>query len=259
MVIKAINESRWKGFTLVELLVVIAIIGALVATRSGEFTIKIVGIIQQSAQRPMLGVQRGAGPMPMRGLAMAALYVPMALAERISGSGARISYVNMVLKEGSDPEQFCMKWSRRLAASTPPALLANLKDVKTGMEAGFSAQNAKRQAYSATGLSLLASLFIIFTTLSMGVNERIRQLAMLRAVAITRGQVACLIVTESLVLAFLGWAGGLVAGWGLLKIMSKLKPELFTNGASLGAWCVILSGLCAFGGALAASILPAWR
>ena len=68
---------------------------------------------------------------------------------------------------------------------------------------------------------LLASLFIIFTTLSMGVNERIRQLAMMRAVAMTRAQVAGLIIAESLVLALIGWAGGLAAGWGLLKIMTR--------------------------------------
>ncbi len=229
-----------------------------VETRSGEFRVKIIGIINQAAQMPALG-PRGSSPGPMRGPAMAALYVPMALAEKISGTPGQVSFLNVVLKEGVDAEKFAKKWLQRLAESKPPAILANLKDVKSGMEEGFSAQNAKRQAYSATGLSLLASLFIIFTTLSMGVNERIRQMAMMRAVAMTRGQVASLIIAESLVLALLGWLGGLAAGWGLLEIMTRVKPELFINGASLGLWCVVLSGICAFGGALAASILPAWR
>jgi putative ABC transport system permease protein len=229
-----------------------------VTTRMGEFRVKIVGIISQAAQQPTLG-QRGSGPGPMRGPAMAALYVPMALAEKISGTTGQISFVNVVLKEGVDPQKFIKKWTRPLAKAKPPALMVDLRDVKTGMEEGFSASRARNQAYSATGLSLMASLFIIFTTLSMGVNERIRQLAMMRAVAMTRAQVAGLIIVESLVLALLGWAGGLAAGWGLLKIMTYIKPELFLNGASLGVWCVILSGLCAFGGALAASILPAWR
>ena len=130
---------------------------------------------------------------------MAALYVPLALAEKISGTPGQISFVNVVLKEGIDADKFAKKWSRPLAEAKPPALLANLKDVKTGMEEGMSAQNARNQAYSATGLSLVASLFIIFSTLSMGVNERIRQLAMMRAVAMTRAQVAGLIITESLV------------------------------------------------------------
>jgi putative ABC transport system permease protein len=229
-----------------------------VTIQAGEFRLKIIGIINQASQQPSLG-PRGSGSGPMRGPAMAALYVPLALAEKISGTPGRISFVNVVLKEGIDADKFTKKWSQRLAEAKPPALLANLKDVKTGMEEGMSAQNARNQAYSATGLSLMASLFIIFSTLSMGVNERIRQLAIMRAVAMTRAQVAGLIIAESLVLALIGWAGGLAAGWGLLKIMTYFKPELFINGASLGFWCVVLSGICAFGGALAASVLPAWR
>jgi putative ABC transport system permease protein len=229
-----------------------------VKTPCGEFRVKIIGIIKHATQMPSLGA-RGSSPGPMRGPAMTALYLPMASAEKISGNSGQISFVNVVLKEGVDAEKFIKKWSTRLAEAKPPALLANLKDVKTGLEEGVSAQNVRKQAYSATGLSLLASLFIIFTTLSMGVNERIRQLAMMRAVAMTRTQVASLIIVESLVMACIGWAGGLVAGWGLLRIMTYIKPELFVNGASLGLWCVVFSGICAFGGALAASILPAWR
>ncbi|HEX2972023.1 MAG TPA: ABC transporter permease, partial [Tepidisphaeraceae bacterium] len=81
----------------------------------------------------------------------------------------------------------------------------------------------------------------------------------LRAVALTRLQVALLIAAESLVLAIIGWGGGLAAGWGLLGIMRWVKPELFGGGASLGRWCVLLSGACAFGGAIVASVIPAWR
>ncbi len=114
-------------------------------------------------------------------------------------------------------------------------------------------------------MSLLAALFIIFTTLSMGVSERVRQFAIMRAVGLTRFQVARVIAAESLVLALIGWAGGLIAGWGLLAVVSHAKPELFghhvplVGGASLGGWCVLLTGVAALGGALAASILPAWQ
>jgi putative ABC transport system permease protein len=231
-----------------------------VTTQAGEFRVKIIGIVNSmsSAQQPSLG-QRSSGGGAMRGPASAALYVPMAAAEKISGTNGQITFVSIVLKEGTNADNFAKKWEKQLAESNPPALMANLKDVQTGMEQGMSAQNARNQAYSATGLSLLASLFIIFTTLSMGVSERVRQLAMMRAVAMTRAQVAALIIAESMFLAFIGWIGGLAAGWGLLKIMTLYKPDYFTGGATLGIWCVVFSGICALGGALAASILPAWR
>jgi putative ABC transport system permease protein len=41
--------------------------------------------------------------------------------------------------------------------------------------------------------------------------------------------------------------------------MTRLRPESVSEGAALGWWCVGLSGVCALGGSLAASILPAWR
>lgn len=121
------------------------------------------------------------------------------------------------------------------------------------------ASRAKQEAWAATGLSLLAALFIIFTTLSMGVTERVRQFAVLRAVGLTRRQISLVIAVEGIILAAIGWGGGLLAGWGLLAIVTRWQPELFRNGASLGMSCIFFTGLSAVGGSLAASILPAWR
>lgn len=216
----------------------------------------IVGVVTEVAS-PEAGGMRGMAAM--RGPATAAVYVPMALAERITGAATKISYIGLALKAEVEADAFRARWSARLRGFTPRLILQSPDDVKAEMSEGLSAENVRKQAYSATGISLLASLFIIFTTLSMGVSERIRQLAILRAVALTRLQVALLIAIESLVLAIIGWGGGLAAGWGLLRIMHWVRPELFGGETSLGCWCVLLSGACALGGALVASILPAWR
>ncbi len=68
-----------------------------------------------------------------------------------------------------------------------------------------------------------------------------------------------MVVLESLLLGLIGWGGGLLAGWGLLSAVAKLRPQAVADGATLGIGCIVLSGVCAVGGALAASILPAWR
>ena len=93
----------------------------------------------------------------------------------------------------------------------------------------------------------------------MGVTERSRQFAIMRAVGLTRRQVAQVIAIEGILLALIGWGGGLLAGWGLLAVVARVPRGLFQTGASLGTWCIVLTGLSAFGGALAASILPAWH
>ena len=236
-----------------------------------EFSLKVVGIVEQGAM-PM-GVMMGAGatygtkpnaaPTGLAaGPANAALYVSPFLAEKFTRGTAKINLINIKLKEPSSSshlKQFRERWELRLADVHPAASLLGAGDLKAGMEESMPATNARRQAWAATGLSLLAALFIIFATLSMGVSERVRQFAMMRAVGLTRGQIAALIFVEGGLLALLGWAGGLAAGWGLLLLAAKAQPALFPNGVALGYRCLLFTGLAAGGGALAAAILPAWR
>lgn len=232
----------------------------LVKSSSGEFKLKVVGITVQSSMQVNLNPERMAAPTSVpRGPALMAVYVPMKLAGKISGLRAKISLINICLKKDSNPLKFQDRWSKKLTERNPKAELLNINNLENALERNRAVASVRMQAYSATGMSLMAALFIIFTTLSMGVNERIRQFAILRAVALTRRQVALMIVLESLVLAFIGWGGGFAAGWCLLKIMSRIHPDFFRNGASLGTWCIAFAGASAFGGALLASIVPVWR
>jgi putative ABC transport system permease protein len=237
----------------------------LVISGTKEYRLKIVGIVMQASSPPMIqrtsptGRPLMMGPGATLGPAASALYVPMNLAEKITRQSGNVNLVNIKLREGASAAKFQQRWLPQASQSKPAILLIGVADIKNSMEEGMMSGNARRQAWAATGMSLLAALFIIFTTLSMGVHERVRQFAVIRAVGLTRFQVARVIAAEGLVLALIGWGGGLAAGWGLLTIISNAKPNLFINGASLGAWCVILTGISAFGGALMASILPAWQ
>lgn len=230
-----------------------------------EYRLKIIGIVAQASSTPTLqrptstGRPTTTGADASLGPAASALYVPLPLAQKIAKKDGQVNLVNIKLREGAKAAAFKTRWIARVADANPPVLLVGTQDIAVALEENAMAANARRQAWAATGMSLLAALFIIFTTLSMGIHERIRQFAVMRAVGLTRFQVARVIAAESVVLALIGWAGGLAAGWGLLAILSLAKPTLFASGASLGAWCVILTGLSAFGGALVASVLPAWQ
>ncbi len=78
----------------------------------------------------------------------------------------------------------------------------------------------------AAALSLLVAFFIIFNTFMMNVSERRRQLAIMRALGATRGQLRRMIVVEALVLgtagALLGLALGLAGGGVLTAAMERL-------------------------------------
>ncbi len=228
-----------------------------------EFPLKIVGIVEQRKSVPkesfMIGLPPSRGPPLTHGPAVAALYVPWTLAEKLAGTPAKIDFAGVVLTKGIKIGEFRAHWADQFARANPPAEIQAQEDVGAELQQSSTSESIRGQALSATGISLLAALFIIFTTLNMGVDERIRQFAMLRAVSLTKVQVGAMIVMESLFLGLVGWGGGLLAGWGLLKIVNHLRPGFFPMGVSLGFWCIVLSGICALGGSLAASILPAWK
>jgi putative ABC transport system permease protein len=236
-----------------------------VVSGTNMYGLKIVGIVQQASKAPTIQKKSSTGRPMMSGFgnamgpALSALYVPMALAGEITGQSGRVNLVNIKLNKANNASKFRARWISEAAAASSPVLLAGIQEISSALDEGMTAAGAKGQAWAATGMSLLAALFIIFTTLSMGVSERVRQFAVMRAVGLTRMQVAGVIAAEGLVLAVIGWGGGLAAGWAMLKIVSRAQPTLFTNGASLGTWCILLTGASAVGGALLASIMPAWQ
>lgn len=225
--------------------------------------VKVVGIVDQPERLPGPSFRIGLPPSREqalnRGPATAALFVTMATAAQLTGQTPQADFVGISLKEGVRPESFKSDWVKNLETLSPGAELQTLTDVAQEIDQSTTFEGVRSQAYAATGISLLAAFFIIFTTLSMGVHERIRQFAMLRAIGLTKSQIAAMLAIESLLLGLIGWGGGLFAGWGLLRLLSVWNPDLLEQGALLGLWCILLSGLCAFGGALAAAILPAWQ
>ncbi len=202
--------------------------------------VRIVGIVEQMTSLPPLGPGKDMPSMRVtvlrRGPADAAIYAPIALAEKLAGKPAEISFAGVVLHSGTSAAEFRSSFGRRHADAASDAEIQTVEEVGAELESSGTSKTARTQAYAATGISSLAALFIIFTTLSMGVHEQVRQLALLRAVAITKAQIGAMIAIESILLGLIGWIGGLVAGWGLLKITMAVRPDFFPSGAALGVW-----------------------
>ena len=72
------------------------------------------------------------------------------------------------------------------------------------------------------GISLFVGVFIIVNTFSMLVAQRTRELALLRAVGASRGQVVRVVLGEAVVIGLVGGALGLFAGIALAKGLQLL-------------------------------------
>ncbi|MDO4570503.1 MAG: FtsX-like permease family protein [Planctomycetia bacterium] len=201
------------------------------------------------------------GPPMSGGPTSGSIFVSLADVQKFSGKDSfNLMYIR--LAKGTTPEAFYATikeatgndYSERqqgIRAFDAPTMLKALEEQE-------SPQSLLQQAWSAIGLILLASIFIIFTTLSMGVSERVRMIAMLRAIGLTRSQAAACIMIEGCFLGLMGGIGGVAAGWLLLAIQ-----HFWTEGALrfavLSPVSIIITLVCAMVGALIASIVPAWR
>ncbi len=119
------------------------------------------------------------------------------------------------------------------------------KDVEAGY-ASDKLQNFKRQAPLLLTLSVLTALCMLINALTIGVDQKIRMLALLRAAGMTAKQVSHVVMLEGAVIAFFGWLMGLLSGWGILTAFVKQTSETFPEGVFLG-W---ETPLCSFVGVL---------
>jgi putative ABC transport system permease protein len=185
------------------------------------------------------------------------LYVPLETLQRFTGQAGRISEIEIQLKPGADAAAFARRWHKRLADQTPPLKLTLASDRQRSMDQQLG--TLELLSYLGGAVSMLAAAFIIFSALSMGVSERIRSLAMLRAIGAYRGQIGRLVLIEGTLLALIGALIGVPLG--ILWVQWLASVHAFA--AFFSAGVAVSWGGVAFGvggsviAAVLASLLPA--
>lgn len=106
------------------------------------------------------------------------------------------------------------------------------------------------------GISLLVGGVGIFTIMSIAVNERIREIGLLRALGASRQQVTNLFLLEAAVLSGIGGLAGLLLGLGISGLIKLAVPAMPVS----IAWDYVLlaEGLAVLTGMIA-GLLPARR
>lgn len=113
--------------------------------------------------------------------------------------------------------------------------------------------------YGLLGLAVLIALLSIANSISLSIHERTRELGLLRAVGMTRHQVATMIRWEAAIVACLGTVLGAVLGvlfgWA---VSVTLSGDGLTEFALPVVSIAVIVAISVVGGVLA-SIRPAWR
>ena len=114
------------------------------------------------------------------------------------------------LKDGIDPKAALALFKPELKKLAPTAGINTLGDyVGERLEILDSVVNL---IYVLLGLSIVIALFGVGNTISLSIHERTRELGLLRAVGMTRRQLAESVIWESVIIALAGTVVGLVLG-----------------------------------------------
>jgi putative ABC transport system permease protein len=112
-------------------------------------------------------------------------------------------------------------------------------------------------------ISIFVSVFIIFNTFTVLVAQRTRELALLRAVGASRGQVLRGVVLEAFlvgtVAGLVGLGLGMLVAAGLRALISSIADGLSTTALQVQSRTIIVGMLVAIVVTVAASVVPAVR
>jgi putative ABC transport system permease protein len=204
--------------------------------------------------RGELGVSKGPATLFNGRLALMDVFA----AERLFGFNHRFSEIDVVPKAG--------------ASLAVRAALLKVVGERGGVESTVERERALdrdmagfRSAYTFAGiLAVVIGIYLIFNTMTIAVAQRRREIGILRAVCMRRGELLRLIALESMLIGGLGAVLGIALGYGFAQailpaLAALMQGQEFIRDLRLSAqvgpmlWAVVL-GLVS---ALVASLLPA--
>jgi putative ABC transport system permease protein len=186
------------------------------------------------------------------------LYLPLETLEKFENPDkpGLINRVLVDLKPDAKENEFVARWTPKLAAVENGLTLRLGRDVRAVIDRNLVGVHLL--SYLGGSISMLAATFIIFSALSMGVTERSRTLAMMRAVGALRSQVAQLVVTEGLLLSAFAVTIGVPLGWFWLFLLQLRFSTVMPHGFTISWGGILFAGGGSLLAALLASLLPAW-
>lgn len=217
-----------------------AVVGDVVSvTKFGEpMTLEVVGIVRERT----LGESRGAA------------YVTLETLARAMDRGVRLSEIQVVLEEGVDAEAFVEARSGLREMGIVPRTTAR---VTSGLEDNL--KSSQVGLVIASALAFMAAAFIIMTGLSTNVQERERELAVLRCIGGTRVQLGVAQLLIGLLIGGMGALVGFPAGVAGAAVLVGSFPEQLPGGFVM-SW--FGSGIGVVGAVVAGvlgALWPAWK
>ncbi|TWE18787.1 FtsX-like permease family protein [Kitasatospora atroaurantiaca] len=183
-----------------------------------------------------------------------ALFFSEAETVRLAAHPGQVSVIGVLPRPGVDP--------KKLAKDLAPALAGTGATVHLGADRGpvefLDAANARIRLVSMGGAiggtALLVAVLVVTGTFALGIQQRAREIALLRAVAVTPRQLRRMIGREALLI---GLAGGLLGSVAGLPVAYWLHGRFVELGA-VPATLQVSVGFFPMAAAVLAAVLGGW-
>src|SRR5215217_1741840 len=159
----------------------------------------------------VVGIARPRSPVHSR----AAIFLTDGEAARLAGHPGRVDAIGVLAGAGFDVN--------RVRAATRGAVVLT-GDARGRAEFPELQEGRTRLiavAASFGGLGIFVALFVVAGTMALSVQQREQEMALLRAVAATPGQIRRMIIWEATVVALIGSAAGIVPGVRLGEALAR--------------------------------------
>jgi putative ABC transport system permease protein len=225
----------------------------------------ILATQQRLAVGSMVTLETPAGPRPYEVVGIGLDYLNSRLATayisqaELAASFRQENDVLLMANRSPDADPAAVEAALLEIAEAYPAFsLLSFEQWRQSQLAGN--QTRTNILYVLMALLATPSLIALANTLAINVLERTREIGVLRAIGADRGQIVRMIIGESLLLAALGIAGGLIAGVGLgYAIVGSLSLAGLPFGYAFPLDGMLLTIGVGVAFALLAALLPARR
>jgi putative ABC transport system permease protein len=158
----------------------------------------------------VVGVARPARPVTQQ----AAIFLTDAEAMRLSGHPGRFDAIGVLGAPGFDTGRL------RAAAGGAQVLTGGARGAAEYPELELSRTTLIPVTAAFGGLAVFIAIFVVASTLGLSIQQREREIALLRAVAATPGQIRRMIAWEAAIVALAGSAAGIWPGIVLGRVLA---------------------------------------
>lgn len=192
----------------------------------------------------------------------AVMIVPLDTAQRLFDLGSDIDQIDLVLEPALAENARALEQTKETLQNRLGPAFSVMYPASRGDMTAKQIQSYQVGLSFFSAIALFVGAFLIYNTFTMTVVERTREIGMLRALGMQRGQIGGLVLTEALLLGSLGSLFGV--GFGLLLARGLMRSVNAISGSEALAMDIPADGLAwslliGLGVTLVSAALPAVR